>query len=125
LRDPQRGWLTVAMVDPAGNMTVLGSITNLIVVQRAAASGVVIGLVGLLPGRRATDIADVGDRDTLAVDLTGILARGRARSARFHPASLDTVDFLRIDVRGALGPYLNVSLFDDPYRPGRCPCSCR
>jgi Na+/H+ antiporter NhaD/arsenite permease-like protein len=45
LRDPEQAWLTVAMASTlAGNLTVLGSIANLIVVQRAAASGVVIGL---------------------------------------------------------------------------------
>jgi len=45
LHDPERAWLTVAMASTlAGNLTVLGSIANLIVVQRAAASGVVIGL---------------------------------------------------------------------------------
>ena len=45
LRDPQRAWLTVAMASTlAGNLTGLGSIANLIVVQRAAASGVAIGL---------------------------------------------------------------------------------
>jgi Na+/H+ antiporter NhaD/arsenite permease-like protein len=45
LPDPQQAWLTVAMASTfAGNLTVLGSIANLIVVQRAAASGVVIGL---------------------------------------------------------------------------------
>jgi Na+/H+ antiporter NhaD/arsenite permease-like protein len=45
LPDPQRAWLTVAMASTlAGNLTVLGSIANLIVVQRAAAAGVVIGL---------------------------------------------------------------------------------
>jgi Na+/H+ antiporter NhaD/arsenite permease-like protein len=45
LRDPQQAWLTVAMASTfAGNLTVLGSIANLIVVQRAAASGVGIGL---------------------------------------------------------------------------------
>ena len=45
LRDPQRAWLTVAMASTlAGNLTVIGSIANLIVVQRAAASGMVIGL---------------------------------------------------------------------------------
>src|SRR5205814_1893159 len=37
-------WLTVAMASTlGGNFTVLGSIANLIVVQRAAASGVEIG----------------------------------------------------------------------------------
>ncbi len=30
--------------------------------------------------------------------------------ARFRPASLDAVSFLLADVRGALGPYLNVFL---------------
>jgi Na+/H+ antiporter NhaD/arsenite permease-like protein len=44
LRDPERAWLTVAMASTlAGNLTVLGSIANLIVVQRAAANGVRIG----------------------------------------------------------------------------------
>ena len=38
-------WLTIAMASTlAGNLTVLGSIANLIVVQRAAGSGVQIGL---------------------------------------------------------------------------------
>jgi Na+/H+ antiporter NhaD/arsenite permease-like protein len=45
LRDPEQAWLTVAMASTlAGNLTVLGSIANLIVVQHAAGSGVVIGL---------------------------------------------------------------------------------
>jgi Na+/H+ antiporter NhaD/arsenite permease-like protein len=45
LRDPQHAWVTVAMASTlAGNLTLLGSIANLIVVQRAAAGGVVIGL---------------------------------------------------------------------------------
>ena len=45
LADHDRAWLVVAMASTlAGNLTVLGSIANLIVVQRAAASGVEIGL---------------------------------------------------------------------------------
>ena len=32
------------------------------------------------------------------------------RSKDFNPASLDVVNFLLADVRGALGPYLNVFL---------------
>jgi Na+/H+ antiporter NhaD/arsenite permease-like protein len=44
LRDHHTAWLTVAMASTlAGNFTVLGSIANLIVVQRAAAGGVMIG----------------------------------------------------------------------------------
>jgi hypothetical protein len=44
------------------------------------------------------------------VDLTGTLTPGRPKSARFHPVSLDAVNFRLADVRGALGPYLNVFL---------------
>jgi MFS family permease len=44
------------------------------------------------------------------VDLTGGLTLGKARGERFRPASLDAVNFLLADVRGALGPYLNVFL---------------
>src|SRR5437867_2210136 len=33
-----------------------------------------------------------------------------AGAARFRPASLDALNFLLADVRGALGPYLNVYL---------------
>ncbi|MBV9863200.1 MAG: MFS transporter [Alphaproteobacteria bacterium] len=36
--------------------------------------------------------------------------KSRRRSAEFRPASLDAVNFLLADVRGALGPYLNVFL---------------
>jgi Na+/H+ antiporter NhaD/arsenite permease-like protein len=44
LRDHDTAWLVIAMASTlAGNFTVLGSIANLIVVQRAAQSGVVIG----------------------------------------------------------------------------------
>jgi Na+/H+ antiporter NhaD/arsenite permease-like protein len=44
LRDQHTAWLTVAMASTfAGNFTVLGSMANLIVVQRAAVSGVEIG----------------------------------------------------------------------------------
>lgn len=43
LQDHDRAWLVIAMASTlAGNFTVLGSIANLIVVQKAAASGVVI-----------------------------------------------------------------------------------
>ncbi len=44
LKDHDTAWLTIAMASTlAGNFTVLGSIANLIVVQRAAAAGVTIG----------------------------------------------------------------------------------
>jgi Na+/H+ antiporter NhaD/arsenite permease-like protein len=43
LQDHDRAWLVIAMASTlAGNFTVLGSIANLIVVQRASASGVAI-----------------------------------------------------------------------------------
>jgi Na+/H+ antiporter NhaD/arsenite permease-like protein len=44
LRDPGTAWLVMAMASTlAGNFTILGSIANLIVVQKAAVSGVTIG----------------------------------------------------------------------------------
>jgi Na+/H+ antiporter NhaD/arsenite permease-like protein len=44
LPDAPRAWLTVAMAATlAGNFTILGSVANLIVVQRAAARGVTVG----------------------------------------------------------------------------------
>ena len=42
--DPHAGWLTLAMASTlAGNLTITGSIANIIVVERAAAEGVQIG----------------------------------------------------------------------------------
>jgi Na+/H+ antiporter NhaD/arsenite permease-like protein len=44
LPDHARAWLTIAMASTlAGNLTVLGSIANLIVVEKASRRGVVIG----------------------------------------------------------------------------------
>ncbi len=37
-------------------------------------------------------------------------ARSAVAKAKFRPASLDAINFLLADVRGALGPYLNVFL---------------
>ena len=43
LPEPHRAWLVIAMASTlAGNFTVLGSIANLIVVEKAARRGVVI-----------------------------------------------------------------------------------
>ncbi len=50
------------------------------------------------------------------MDLTAALTRSRARSVRFHPASLDAVNFLLADVRAVLGPYLNVLLVTQQHR---------
>jgi Na+/H+ antiporter NhaD/arsenite permease-like protein len=42
--DPQRAWLVIAMASTlAGNFTLVGSVANLIVAQRAQASGVTLG----------------------------------------------------------------------------------
>jgi Na+/H+ antiporter NhaD/arsenite permease-like protein len=44
LHDPQRAWLVIAMASTlAGNFTLVGSVANLIVAQRARAHGVTIG----------------------------------------------------------------------------------
>ncbi len=43
LPDPATGWLTLAMASTlAGNLTILGSVANLIVVERARERGVAI-----------------------------------------------------------------------------------
>jgi len=44
----------------------------------------------------------------MAVADDGVIER--AARAGFRPRSLDAVNFLLADVRGALGPYLNVFL---------------
>jgi len=42
--DPRAGWLALAMASTlAGNLTITGSVANIIVVERAAADGVPIG----------------------------------------------------------------------------------
>ncbi len=44
LADPAHAWLVVAMASTlAGNLTILGSVANLIAVQRARSAGVAIG----------------------------------------------------------------------------------
>lgn len=44
LQDPARAWLVVAMASTlAGNLTLVGSVANLIVVQRARAHGITLG----------------------------------------------------------------------------------
>lgn len=44
LPDPQTGWLVLAMASTlAGNLTITGSVANIIVVERAAAEGVHVG----------------------------------------------------------------------------------
>src|SRR5262249_58454987 len=47
LDDPQRAWLVIAMAATfAGNFTLVGSVANLLVAQRAKARGVGIGFLG-------------------------------------------------------------------------------
>jgi Na+/H+ antiporter NhaD/arsenite permease-like protein len=42
--EPTRGWLILAMASTlAGNLTIVGSVANLIVVEEARASGIQIG----------------------------------------------------------------------------------
>ncbi len=54
LPDPQRAWLLVAMASTlAGNLTLVGSVANLIVAQRARRYGVTIGFT--CPGRASAN----------------------------------------------------------------------
>jgi Na+/H+ antiporter NhaD/arsenite permease-like protein len=44
MNDPQKAWLVIAMASTlAGNLTVVGSVANLIVVQRAQGAGISVG----------------------------------------------------------------------------------
>jgi Na+/H+ antiporter NhaD/arsenite permease-like protein len=64
LPEPERAWLTIAMASTlAGNFTLLGSVANLIVVQRARRHGVTIGF---------WDYFKVGAPLTAATLLVGI-----------------------------------------------------
>jgi len=64
LPDPHRAWLTLAMASTlAGNLTILGSIANLIVVEGALRRGVVVSF---------WDYAKVGIPLTAATLMAGI-----------------------------------------------------
>src|SRR5271170_6720776 len=60
--------------------------------------------LGLFQGRRAAHHSHAHDRDALVMAVTSTKERS------FNPLSLDAINFLLADVRGALGPYLNVFL---------------
>jgi Na+/H+ antiporter NhaD/arsenite permease-like protein len=63
--DPHSGWFTLAMASTlSGNLTITGSIANIIVVERAAAEGVSIGFA---------DYVRVGVPVTVATLVIGIL----------------------------------------------------
>ena len=68
LRDPQHAWLIVAMASTlAGNLTLVGSVANLIVAQRARAFGVKVNFFTYLM---------VGAPLTLLTILFGVLWLG-------------------------------------------------
>ncbi|WP_434724740.1 anion transporter [Mesorhizobium sp. RIZ17] len=68
LADPQRAWLVIAMASTlAGNLTLVGSVANLIVAQRARAIGIEMTFLGYLR---------VGVPLTLATLLVGVLWLG-------------------------------------------------
>ena len=63
----ETAWLALAMSSTlAGNLTVLGSVANLIVVENARREGVHDVVLGVLQGRRAGDAADAGAGHRLA-----------------------------------------------------------
>ena len=65
LPDPERAWLTLAMSSTlAGNLTILGSIANLIVIEGARRRGVVVGF---------SDYARVGVPLTIATVAIGVV----------------------------------------------------
>ena len=59
--DPHTGWLALAMASTlAGNLTITGSVANIIVVERAAAEGVHVGFREYFRVGRSGDRCDVG-----------------------------------------------------------------
>ena len=73
-----------------------------------------MAMSGETVARRVTDKGGEECRDErqavpMSVSVAGMVA-SRGRSRRFHARSLDAINFLLADVRGALGPYLNVFL---------------
>ena len=67
LPDQDRAWLVIAMASTlAGNFTVLGSIANLIVVEKAARRGVVIGFWDYFRVGAPSDAADPAGRNVVA-----------------------------------------------------------
>jgi di/tricarboxylate transporter len=69
--EPARGWLILAMASTrAGNLTIVGSVANLIVVERARSEGIDIGFV---------EYAKVGVLVTLLTLLLGRLILGLTR----------------------------------------------
>ena len=70
LPDPHTSWLTLAMSSTlAGNLTLVGSIANLIVLEGARRHGVEITFWEILQSRRAGDAADPALRRVVA-DVT-------------------------------------------------------
>ena len=84
LPDTRRAWLVVAMASTlAGNFTVLGSIANLIVVQKAARRGVVISFWDYFQVGAPLTVLTIVDRHALVVAVTKAAARSiRRRSMR-------------------------------------------
>jgi Na+/H+ antiporter NhaD/arsenite permease-like protein len=66
-------------------------------------------LLGLFQGGRATDHHHPRARDAVAMAVIS------TESKAFNPLSLDAVNFLLSDVRGAMGPFLNVFLVTQQY----------
>ena len=98
LPDQGRAWLVVAMASTlAGNFTVLGSIANLIVVEKAAQRGDRDRLLGLFPRRRAADADHPGDRHPVA----GLVTRPHATvqpAGSFDPRHVGDAMMSRIKI---------------------------
>ncbi len=79
LHDPARAWLVIAMASTlAGNLTLLGSVANLIVAKGARRRGRPDHLLGLFQGRPAADAADPRRRNGVA-DMDVRLSPSRPR----------------------------------------------
>ena len=127
---PQKetAWLALAMSSTlAGNLTVLGSVANLIVVENARRAGTELGFVEYLK---------VGVPLTILTTLVGVAwlalthywgktdserpwATRRDSRADGAPSALDALNVVLADVRDGLGPYLAIYLATRHWDPSK------
>ena len=78
----ETAWLALAMSSTfAGNLTVLGSVANLIVVENAGREGVGDFVLGVLQGRHPADFAHAGIGNRLAAIRSLLRRRNDAKNA--------------------------------------------
>ena len=117
----RHAWLTIAMASTlAGNFTILGSIANLIVVQKAAQRGVNISFWDYFRGRRPAHPAHTGHWDALAMAVSA--EENRRVPSKIGRTSVGMIWLYPVIVIAgilqALGPPMNGQLRQSLVNPG-------